>query len=237
MGFMEAMRKMEDQSCNQKTVHVLNGQAMLQMVKENQLLLDDTVIAFNEAMCTHQTNFPIFTENFNRLRAKGHDVTLESYHSVVLQALQPLFDTTFDQIVLWFGKDVFCQMNVLTLLAYFEQAGVKTAIYLATFDEIMDDGVTLQQMRLGTFRELYDTVLIEKRQPNPTENVIFDQAITRFLALEQLDNPIALWIKQNQELTEEALVRALIQQFPEYGYGDVQYQALIQNTKNNAKDK
>ena len=40
-----------------------------------------------------------------------------------MQVLDFLKESSFSELDLWFGKDTFCQMNLLTLLAYLEEMG------------------------------------------------------------------------------------------------------------------
>lgn len=217
---------------NQQTLHILNGQTLLQVVEENQLLLSSKIVSFNEAMCANPTIDPIFTEKFNALRAKGHVSTINDYQSIVIEPLRPLFEAEFTSIVLWFGEDVFCQMNALTLLAYMEQVQIKSDIYLVSFDEVTYEKLRLESLKLGVYRETYRTVLCEKEQTTKITYPILDQAMERYLSLQEEENPLTNWINQNESMAEALLIRTLMAQFPEYGYGDVQYQAIIQEVKN-----
>ena len=69
-------------------------------------------------MCANPTTSPIFSEEFNKLRATGHQVALQEYEQVTLNPLKPLLTNDYQCIVLWFGDDMFCQMNLLTVLAF-----------------------------------------------------------------------------------------------------------------------
>ena len=74
-----------------------------------------------------------FDEDFIKTRAEGHNSSVESY----TKGNDPLktFTKEYKCIVLWFGEDMFCQMNLLTLLSYLEQSCYEGKVYLNSFRE------------------------------------------------------------------------------------------------------
>jgi AraC-like DNA-binding protein len=105
-----------------KTLHILNGLCMLESFQQNSLMNETAVyVPFNEAMCWGETDETIFSPEFIQTRARSLKSTEEEYKKIVIEPLKLLFDEQFDIIVLWFGDDVFCQMNLITILAYLEQ--------------------------------------------------------------------------------------------------------------------
>lgn len=127
-------------------------------------------------------------------------------------------------------------MNLLTLLAFLEQEKLKILVYVVTFDETTYEKMTLHSVTLAGFQVTYCRVLIEKSPSNTRHFPILDEAIESYLALQQKDNPITRFIQANRALEVEALVSELMMKFPKYGYGDSQYEELIQEVKNSAKD-
>lgn len=61
---IQRLEKIYPPLVNPETLHVLNGQAMMQVFKENSLLSKSPKVPFDEAMCTHATSYPIFDETF-----------------------------------------------------------------------------------------------------------------------------------------------------------------------------
>ena len=78
-----------------------------------------------------------------------------------------LKEKTYNKICLWFGKDTFCQMNLLTLLAYLEQIDFSGKITLNYIDdetfEIIENDINV---KLGIYKDIYKNVLINKVLPN-----------------------------------------------------------------------
>ncbi len=61
-------------------------------------------------------------KNLLRQGQTGHNSSVESYTKKVIDPLKKLFTKEYKCIVLWFGEDMFCQMNLLTILSYLEQS-------------------------------------------------------------------------------------------------------------------
>ncbi|OIU71772.1 hypothetical protein BHE18_03700 [Rossellomorea aquimaris] len=109
-----------------ETLNILNGTEMYKHFKETQFLDSKNMIPFNEAMCYGDTCEVIFSEEFNNIRAKVHHVTPAQYTDITLKPLQPLFSGEFGRIALWFDEDMFCQMNLLTILAWLDLTVVRS---------------------------------------------------------------------------------------------------------------
>ena len=105
-------------------LHLLNGQAMQAAFGANGLMREgDDYAPFNEAMCSGEATEPIFGEEFNRLRAAGHGVTPGYRANYPDAAATAVRAPAHSGIALWFGDDMFCQMNLLAALAYLHQTG------------------------------------------------------------------------------------------------------------------
>lgn len=96
---------------------------------------DGVFIPFNEAMIYGSPTENIFDNDFILERLKTHKVTLEEY----LLKLNDFFEVKDRlneySIVCWFGDDEFCQINLLTLLAFLKQINYKKSIILHVIDE------------------------------------------------------------------------------------------------------
>ena len=113
-----------------RILHLLNGQSMYDFFKSTDFLGEELMIPFNEAMCYGDTCSEIFSASFTQLRAKVHHVSSQQYIETTLKPLKPLFHENFNQILLWFDEDMFCQINILTILAWLDQTDYKGGIEL-----------------------------------------------------------------------------------------------------------
>lgn len=106
-----------------------------------------------------------------------------------VEPLLPLFTQNFKAVVLWFGEDVFCQMNVITLLAFLEQLEYKGQVFLNSFH---DDEFKVNQteLQLGSFQKVYQDVLIQHRSTISNVLPVMYQAIELFLSMQNDHNAV-----------------------------------------------
>lgn len=221
-----------EQIYEQDILNVLNGQLMYQEFQSNQWMGNSDYVPFNEAMCTHEAAQAIFSPTFHTIRAAGHGSTLSSYEQIVIQPLQPLWEHLHDYqcIVLWFGDDMFCQLNLLTMLAYLEQQQFKGTVY---FNSVQEQTYDVQQteMTLGTFASLYERVVLHHMMPEQNLLPVMYQGITLYLTLQQSDHELKRYIIAHPEQPAMELVRQMLKLFTHYGLGDTQYMEMIEDVR------
>ncbi|WP_020618952.1 helix-turn-helix transcriptional regulator [Paenibacillus daejeonensis] len=208
-------------------LHVLNGSCMLERFKTSELMQDDaTYVSFNEAMCWGETDPQVFSPSFNQRRVHALQTTEAEYRSIVIESLRPLFEERFDIIVLWFGDDMFCQLNLITMLAYLDQIGYEGDVFfcmaLERIDDILADAYEIDPRG---YAEIYKSVLCEHRKPDSAMMPVTYQAIRMYLSYRGPDSPIIRYIQRHRG--KEHLVADLLKQFPDYGLGDRQYEWMI----------
>ena len=211
-----------------QTLHVLNGQAMYHQYKAENFLDGERMIPFNEAMCYGETSLDIFSDAFVQCRAKVHHVMPEQYAEITLKPLKPLFNKSFHHIALWFDEDMFCQINIVTILAWLEQDRYSGSIELHIVDDQYErmEGYTL---RADGYRSIYEQVLIHKAMPNSITTLphTIKDGIELYLKYLHEDSEIIRMIESNPHLLEQELVMKLMAEFRHYGLGDTQYYEII----------
>lgn len=215
---------------DQETLNVLNGQMMYEEFAKHQLMGNSDYVPFNEAMCTNPTASPIFSEEFNQIRAAGHQVSLQAYEQMTLNPLKPLWTKGYQCIVLWFGDDMFCQMNLLTMLAFLEQQGYQGKVYFHMVKETTYD-VEETELELGGYLEVYQEVFMHHRFPKATLLPVMYQGIQLYFNYLQEENDITTYIKKHLEQPLGDLMKQLFSLFPHYGLGDSQYLKIIEKVK------
>ncbi|SDM36318.1 hypothetical protein [Bacillus sp. OK048] len=209
-----------------ETLHILNGQAMYDYYKKTHYLEREITIPFNEAMCFGNISGDLFSQEFVENRAKVHHVTPEQYTVNTLKPLEPLINGDFSDIVLWFDADMFCQINVLTILAWLDKIGhINPVILFTVGDEFELIGWDI--LKPAGFEELYKQVIIHKNIPHSFDPYPLKKGIERYLHYLKEDSELINYIQEHQNIPEEELVTALINHFTEYGLGDVQYLEII----------
>ncbi|HEY8929718.1 MAG TPA: DUF1835 domain-containing protein [Mucilaginibacter sp.] len=105
-----------------KTLHILNGDSTLHSF--NDTGLDGDVIVWREALSEGPLEEDISSAHFWRMRedwvCEAFGENNESYQYKVLDELSKL-NCPYDEINIWFEFDLFCQANMLGVIAYLQQ--------------------------------------------------------------------------------------------------------------------
>lgn len=209
-----------------RTLHILNGEAMYHFFIKTNFLEKEVMIPFNEAMCYGNTCMDLFSNEFTKIRAKVHHVTPGQYTEITLKPLQPLFSGEFTQIALWFDADMFCQINILTILAWLDKEGHTDDIELNIVGDQFKPIIHFTLKAKGYYA-MYKQVLIDQAMP---ENIYPDplkKGVELYLNYLNKDSDLMLYIQKHQDVPEEELMLALLHKFKDYGLGDTQYLELI----------
>lgn len=213
-----------------RKLHILNGQEMYRHFTKTHFLQGELKIPFNEAMCYGNTSGEIFSNEFAEIRSQVHRVTLAKYNEVTLETLQPLFNLEFEVIELWFDTDMFCQINYLTILAWLDQKNYQNTITLHIVDDQFEP-IENYSLQAQGYHELYKLVLIQKTIPDSIYPPPLKKGVELYLHYFKEDSEIIQFIQQNQHLTDNELTAELLNNFKEYGLGDLQYLDMIKKSR------
>lgn len=216
---------------DENILNILNGQLMYDYFKKNHLNENGIYVPFNEAMCVGEASPDIFCSQFIKCRCEAHHITIEQYNQITLTPLQPLFKNQFSNIFLWFDDDMFCQINLLTILAYLDQINYSSKV---TINLINHEFKVIDHFELGVkgYYKLYKQVIINRCTHENIDLYIIENGIRLYLEYLKEENEIITYIKQHENLHSNILVKDLLKTFPEYGLGDTQYIQLINMCRN-----
>lgn len=212
------------------TLNLLNGMAMYEFFNEN-CALDGELIPFNEAMCEGSCHENIFSSDFIEERCVIHMCEYEDYENLVIKPLFPLINGNFDELILWFDEDMFCQMNLITLLAFIDKNDLAENVMVNFVDSDYNLGYSVQ-VSVKNFYNLYVDVLVLNKLPNIPLPKTIQKGIELYFNYKKDDNEITQFIKENLGKEEFDIVDELIEKFPDYGLGDNQYLRLIDKVNN-----
>lgn len=213
-----------------RVLNILNGMEMYKYFEKTHFLEPELMIPFNEAMCYGNTCEELFSDKFTEIRAKVHHVTPEKYAEITLNPLQPLFFEDFNRIVLWFDEDMFCQMNLLTILAWLDRTDYKRAIDLHLVgDNFQSNGYLT--LKPDGYYELYKQVFIEKTSPQDVHPWPLKKGIEQYLNYLNPESDLMLYIQRHQDVPVQGLVNELVKNFKHYGLGDTQYFEMIESSR------
>ena len=183
-------------------------------------------IPFCEAMMDGDVVANIYSEEFVTLRAKSLNVTEDEYRGK-MYVYASLNDKNYQMIHLWFGKDTFCQVNLLTVLAYLEQIEYQGELKLNYIDdetfEVLESNL---DVKLGEYNKIYKDVLILKNVPDDV-GVLSARAIDLFFDYHSDNGELAKLVRANANKDKTDLISLLLEQSKEYGLSDLQAERLI----------
>ncbi|WP_453996331.1 AraC family transcriptional regulator [Bacillus nitroreducens] len=214
-----------------KTLHILNGMEMYHFFTKTHYLEDEVMIPFNEAMCYGNTSDDLFSDNFNEIRAKVHHVTLEQYAEITLNPLKPLFEFNFNRLILWFDDDMFCQINVLTILAWLDRKEYRGEAILKIVGNKFQLVESFNIERKGYY-EIYKQVMLRKQTTKDIYPGHLKRGIKLYLSYQNEESDLMLFIKKHKDVPTRELVQLLISNFKHYGFGDTQYVEIINSCRN-----
>ena len=208
--------------CN-KILNITNGDAF------NEYYLSQfggVAVPFREVMMDGKALSDIYSDEFVVLRSAELDVSEDEYRAnmVVYDALNEI---GYSELVLWFGKDTFCQMNLLALLAYLEQVGYCGKVVLNYIDdetfEIVEGKINV---KLGIYKKLYEKILIYKKVPSEM-GILVPSAIELYFDYHSSSGVLAKMVRENSYKEDDDLVCLLLENSKEYGLSDIQAEKLI----------
>ena len=191
-------------------------------------------VPFCEAMMDGETVSNIYSQQFIELRAKSLNITENEYKSK-MYVCDVLNNNNYLSICLWFGKDTFCQMNLLTLLAYLEQIEYQGELKINYIDdetfEILGTNV---DVKLGIYSKIYEDVLILKKAPDDV-GVLIARAIDLFFDYHSDNGELAKLVRANANKEKTELIHLLLEKSKDYGLSDLQAERLITSNLSNKK--
>lgn len=186
-------------------------------------------VPFREAMMAGDVpDAPIFSDAFIRVRAHHHGVAERVYRT---QTADPLSKADTNPLSLYFGRDTFCQMNLITLLAYLEEIGHRASIALNIIDDetfsVLKENIPVA---LGGYRDIYKTVLIKHEMPAHF-GVIDERSVSLFFDYLSAEGFLAQTVRKHSEESEIALITRLLTVSADYGLSDTMAKDLIEKYK------
>lgn len=206
----------------EQMLHITNGDCFNDYFVEKY---GEPAVPFREAMMDGDGTSPIFSDAFIRKRCEVLGISEDEYRSDL--GLLSLLEKKPERICLWFGTDTFCQMNLLTLLAYLEQIGFEGEVELQRIDdESFSEIGEREVVKLGLYEALYKEILMEKKKPSAL-GCLEERAVALYFDYRSPRGFLASLIRENAELDEIALVCLLLEKSAEYGLSDLQAKKLI----------
>ncbi len=208
---------------NTKVLNITNGDAFnVHFLKT----FGGEAVPFREAMMDGETVTGVYSDDFVKVRASELGVSIEAYRAN-MAAYDALNGTEYTELGLWFGKDTFCQMNLLTLLSFLEEIGYLGKIILNYIDDetydVLEENISVE---LYGYRAIYETVFIKRELPSEV-GVLDLNAIELYFDYHSDNGTLANMVRENSDKDEMALICLLLEASKKYGLSDIQAMRLI----------
>jgi len=114
-----------------KTLHILNGDSTAEIFSKSSL--EGDVIVWRELLCEGTLHKDVGSDDFWKKRYTFFEKIgiskLEYYDKTIKELVQLEDVSNYDEIILWFEYDLFCQVNLLGLCSYLLQSFRKSILY------------------------------------------------------------------------------------------------------------
>ncbi|MFG6147712.1 hypothetical protein [Halobacillus sp. B23F22_1] len=210
-----------------KTLHILNGKEMHKTFVRRGFLKGETIAPFNEAMCDGAAHETVFSQAFIQQRAATHGVPVREYRKITIDPLSPLFHENYPRIALWFDEDMFCQINILTILAWLDQTEYAGEVELTIVDDHMYPVDTIP-FHVKGYHAVYKSVILNKKMTPDVKQLFLKRGIELYLNHKK---DLIKFIQQHPEHSDKEILDVLLSECKEYGLGDVQYRNLVKTAR------
>lgn len=189
-------------------------------------------IPFNEAMMVGDSTDDVFSDNFCIKRAFELKVSVEVYYEKLNLFFELIKDLKcYEEIILWFGTDTFCQLNLLTILCFLETQKYEGNVFTVIIDDENFNIVREKtSVSLSGYKKLYKNIILHK-EPTQCDDPIMNLAISLYFDYLSDYGKLSMIVKNNATLSENELIKKLLLESREYGISDLQAYELIQKYK------
>jgi hypothetical protein len=207
----------------EEILHITNGDYFNNYFTKK---IGGLAVPFREVIMDGEVVDIVYSDEFIKLRAKTLNVSENEYRSK-MSVCEILSKNIYSTIYLWFGKDTFCQMNLLALLVYLEQIKYQGKLILNYIDDVTFEQIESNiDVKLGVYKKIYRDVLISKYKPKEL-GVLEARAVDLYFDYHSNNGMLATLIKNNADKSKSELLSLLIEASKDYGMSDLQAERLI----------
>ena len=147
---------------NTKTLHILNGDSTLEMLKVSGLEGDTAV--WRDVLSDGPSHPKVGSDEYWQVRTdymcQAFEVSPEEFEEKSRQEFSKIEAfPEYEEVVLWFEYDLFCQVNMIALLHWFheqERGETRIALICVGWEDGHDDLVALGHLTPQDFPGLYE---------------------------------------------------------------------------------
>ena len=212
-----------------KNINITSGEYLNNYLSKKN---NEVFIPFNEAIIEGELLYPLFNENFIIKRSKVHNVKEELYKQKINDFINiKNYINEINEITLWFGKDAFCIINLLTVLVYLEDNNYKGNILLNLVDDYSNEVIKENiEIMIGEFKDIY--IKLINRIQEMSNYTFINNGIKDYLYITSNDNHILDYITENiNKISYADLLSNVLDLTYNYGLSDIQIEKMINKIK------
>lgn len=212
-----------------KNINITSGEYLNNHLKSKY---SGVFIPFNEAMIQGELSYPLFDDEFINDRAYTHNVSKQLYLDKLNEFINIKdYINELESITLWFGKDAFCIINLITVLTYLEDLNYKETIIVNLVDDyscdILEENIRIE---LLGFKNIYLNLIYRKLVETNVNSI--NDGLKDYLYITSDNNFVIDYIKENiNKLNKKELLVNIMNQTYKYGLSDLFILSLINKYK------
>ncbi len=210
-----------------KKLNVTNGEHFDEYFRKTY---NEPSVVFNEALIEGDLRADYFSTPFINERVKVLNTNWEDYTDKIIDFISATNKIqNYDVVNLWFGEDVFCQINQLFVLYMIEDKGYKGPVYLYTLDAKTHREVIREKViYLGDYKRLYHDLMYGKYFKSDDE--ILNKAVSLY---RDYKNPRGTLMREAASIkmlpAGDQMKHMLVVSEP-YGLSDIQIEKILKDT-------
>ncbi len=224
------IKELQSKTEGPASLNILNGQVMYDDFQQAGLFQEGDYMPFNEALAIGPLDRKIFSQEFFEKRRIYHGLEERAYERISLEPMKKFLEGDYERIVLWFGEDMFCQINLLAILAYLEE-NFRGQVYLNLVDEGTYE-ISASPLEVSGYSQAYELISQGKEGNFKGLGEDMDRALKLYFELLREDNRLTRYIEARSDMSDRELLISLMENFSYIGYGDRQYMDLMARQKN-----
>lgn len=242
------MWSLQNKGANMK--HIVNGECLKTYFISHHLI-QQNLYSVNELFMEGPLTADIFSHKFMSQRAQYLQKQYGINPQLIQEKSEDLIEITLfdnESVTLWFDEDVYCQINLLVLLAYFYQTKKATMLEVKLIPQQFTTIKSLQDKQIRCILNpsteqanmIYQDILIRKQYElimTYGELELFKkfpmlkESLVWYSKLQQNNHELIEYIESQIALPEQLLIEQLLNDYSNLGLTDMQYRNMIKKVR------
>ncbi|MFV0520386.1 MAG: hypothetical protein ACK5LY_08955 [Lachnospirales bacterium] len=214
----------------EKSIFILQDNVLHSLFLNTPLLKEGESYPLQEVFSYGSLAEDIFSFDFISIRSEVLGCSESEYINKNIKPLRYILESK-KNIVFYFSKNMSSLLNLIVLLAFFEENGFKNDVNLVLFDERDEEDITIRKIKLGDFSYIYKNIIFSKNTTKMSTlkcDKIFIEALVLYLHYNMENNEIKTFINEHiNKISVEDLYPLVFDKFKIYGFKKCHLEKLM----------